>query len=130
MRFIGLPFCLLLCGPLLAACDEEGQLASRHYVEIERGRPTPPEYRQDVADCFYAAASNQMSEEGYTVFAAYLAEVAKRDDKNNLRNLPIATRVRYMAYGQIAMDLYLGCRAERVPKDALTQFCKGKDGCI
>jgi hypothetical protein len=104
----------LVAAALLAACDEEGHRAFQHFVEVTHDRPTPPQYRQDVADCLYDAAGNQMSSEGYAVLLAYLTEIAKRNDKS-LRNLPIAKQVKYMAYGQIATDLYLGCRSRVVP---------------
>ena len=129
MRFTRFAFCLLATATLLAACDEEGHLLFKHFVEVERDRPTPPEYRQQVADCFYDTANDQMSAEGYSVLFAYLAEIGHRDDKKNLRNLSIAKQVKYMAYGQIAMDLYLGCRSQLVPQKALNESCRGKEDC-
>ena len=120
---------LLLAAATLAACDEEGHFASQHFVEVEHGRPTPPEYRQQVADCFYDTASNKMAGDGYSSFVAYLAEIARRDDKKNLHNLPIAKQVKYVAYGQIAMDLYLDCRSQIVPQQAMNDFCRTKPGC-
>jgi hypothetical protein len=129
MSFTRIAFCLFAAASLLAACDEEGHLLFKHFVEVERDRPTPPEYRQQVADCFYDTANDQMSAEGYSVLFAYLAEIGHRDDKKNLRNLSIAKQVKYMAYGQIAMDLYLGCRSQLVPQKALNESCRGKEDC-
>jgi hypothetical protein len=129
MRVTKLALCLLTTASLLAACDEEGHLLFKHFVEAEQGRPTPPEYRQQVADCFYDAANSQMSSEGYAVLVAYLTEIGTRQDRTNLRRLSIAKQIKYMAYGQIAMDLYLGCRSELVPQTALNEVCQGKDDC-
>ena len=120
---------LLLATVTLAACDEEGHVVFRHFVDVTHDRPAPPEFRQQVADCFYDAANDQMSGEGYSAFLAYLAEIAKRDDMKNLHNLPIAKQVKYVAYGQIAMDLYLGCRSQIVPQKAMSDFCRGKQSC-
>jgi len=129
MRFTRLAFCLLATASLLAACDEEGHLLFKHFVEVERDRATPAEYQQQVADCFYDTANDQMSTEGYSVLFAYLAEIGHRNDRKNLRNLSIAKQVKYMAYGQIAMDLYLACRSELVPQTALNETCRAKDDC-
>lgn len=129
MRFTRFAFCLLATATLLAACDEEGHLLFKHFVEVERDRPTPAEYRKQVADCFYDSANDQMSSEGYSVLIAYLMEIGNRQDRRNLRNLPIAKQVRYMAYAQIATDLYLACRSQLVPQTALNESCHGKDNC-
>ncbi len=129
MRFTRLAFCLLATASLLAACDEEGHLLFRRFVEAEHSRPTPLEYQQQVSDCFYDTANDQMGADGYSVLLAYLTEIANRADKNNLHNLPIAKQVKYMAYGQIAMDLYLGCRSQLVPQTALNESCREKDHC-
>ena len=129
MNFKRLAFGLLAAANVLAACDQEGHLLFKRFVETEHSRPTPLEYQQQVTDCFYDTASDQMSAEGYSVLVAYLAEIAARDDKNNLHNLPIARQVKYMAYGQIAMDLYLGCRSQLVPQTALNESCRGKEHC-
>jgi hypothetical protein len=77
-----------------------------------------------VADCVYDTANDQMGADGYTVLLAYLAEIANRADKNNLPNLPIAKQIKYMAYGQIATDLYLSCRSQLVPQTALNESCR------
>ncbi len=127
MRFTRLAFCLLATASILAACDEEGHLLFKHFVEVERGSPTPLAYQDEVADCFYDTANDQMSAEGYSVLIAYLTEIGNREDRRNLRNLPIAKQVKYMAYGQIAMDLYLGCLSQLVPQTALNKSCQGKD---
>jgi hypothetical protein len=129
MSFTRLAFCLLTTASLLAACDEEGHLLFKHFVEVERNRATPAEYQQQVADCFYDTANDQMGADGYTVLLAYLAEIAKRADKNDLHNLPIAKQIKYMAYGQIATDLYLRCRSQLVPQTALNESCRGKQNC-
>jgi len=119
----------LATASVLAACDEEGRLLFKHFVKVERDRPTPPAYQQQVADCFYDTANGQMSAEGYSLLFAYLAEIGHRNDRKNLRNLSIAKQVQYMAYGQIAMDLYLACRSQLVPRNALNESCRGKDDC-
>jgi hypothetical protein len=129
MRFTRLTFCLLATASLLAACDEEGHFLFKHFVEVERDRPTPAEYQQQVADCFYDSANDQMGAEGYSVLIAYLTEIGNREDRKNLRNLPIAKQVKYMAYGQIATDMYLGCRSQLVPQTALNESCRGKQDC-
>lgn len=122
MRFTKLTL-LLATASLLVACDEEGHLLFKRFVELERRSPTPTAYQQKVADCFYDAANGQMSSEGYDVLVGYLAEIATREDRTNLRRLPIAKQVKYMAYGQIAMDLYIGCRSQLVPQTALNKSC-------
>jgi hypothetical protein len=129
MSFTRLAFCLLTTASLLAACDEEGHRLFRHFVEVERDRPTPTEYQQQVADCFYDTANGQMGAEGYSLLVAYLSEIGNRADRKNLRNLPIAKQVKYMAYGQIAMDLYAGCRSKLVPQTALNESCRGRQDC-
>jgi hypothetical protein len=129
MNFTRLAFCLLTTASLLSACDEEGHLLFKRFVEAERSRPTPREYQEQVADCVYDSANDQMGADGYAVLLAYLTEIANRADKNNLHNLPIAKQVKYMAYGQIATDLYLNCRSQLVPQTALNESCRGKQDC-